>query len=145
MLMTRRFLRLTRIITLGLGVGLGNGCAHTHKTPPPPASVPPTKPEREQAAETGLPISSTAHGILQDGAELKLQRALEKRGLLDGGQADGQLDLPTREALRKFQKQEGLPPTGLPSYETVRHLHLDLDSIFQTASHPRERPESSSS
>jgi peptidoglycan hydrolase-like protein with peptidoglycan-binding domain len=141
MLMTRRFLRLTRVLTLGLG----NGCAHTHKTPPPPASVPPTKPEREQAAETGLPISSTAHGILQDGAELKLQRALQKQGLLDGGQTDGRLDPPTREALRKFQKQEGLPPTGLPSYETVRHLHLELDSIFQTASHPRERPASSSS
>ena len=141
--MTRRLLGLTQIIALGLG--LGNGCAHTHKTPPPPGSVPPTKPEREQAAETGLPISSTAHGILQDGAELKLQRALEKQGLLDGSQAEGQLDPPTREALRKFQKQEGLPPTGLPSYETVHHLHLDLDSIFQTASHPRERPESSSS
>jgi len=144
-IMTRRFLRLTQLITLGLGLGLGNGCAHTHKTPPPPSSVPPTKPEREEAAETGLPISSTAHGILQDGAELKLQRALQKQGLLDGRQAEGQLDPPTREALRKFQKQEGLPPTGLPSYETVRHLHLELDSIFQTASRPRERPESSSS
>ena len=143
--MTRRLLGLTQIITLGIGLGLGNGCAHTHKTPPPAASVPPTKPEREQAAETGLPISSTAHGILQDGAELKIQRALQEEGLLDGRQAEGQLDPPTREALRKFQKQEGLPPTGLPSYETVHHLHLDLDSIFQTASHPRERPESSSS
>ena len=143
--MTRRFLGLPRIVILGVGLGLGNGCAHTHKTPPPAASVPPTKPEREQAAETGLPISSTSHGILQDGAELKIQRALQEKGLLDGRQAEGQLDPPTREALRKFQKQEGLPPTGLPSYETVHHLRLDLDSIFQTASHPRERPGTSSS
>jgi hypothetical protein len=145
--MTRRLLGMTQIITLGVGLGLGNGCAHTHKTPPPPGSVPPTKPEREQAAETGLPISNTAHGILQDGAELKIQQALQKKGLLDGqhAQAGGQLDPPTREALRKFQKQEGLPPTGLPSYETVDHLHLDLDSIFQTARHPRERPGTSSS
>jgi hypothetical protein len=147
-IMTRRFLAfplgLTRIIALGGLVGLASGCAHTHKTPPPPGSVPPTKPEREQAAETGLPISSTTHGILQDGAEVKIQRALQAKGLLDGQQAAGQLDPPTREALRKFQKQEGLPPTGLPSYETVHHLHLDLDSIFQTASHPRERPASSS-
>jgi hypothetical protein len=143
--MSRRFLGLTRIIALGVGLGLGNGCAHTHKTPPRPGSVPPTKPEREQAAETGLPISSTTHGILQDGAELKIQRSLQEKGLLDGHQAKGQLDPPTREALRKFQKQEGLPSTGLPSYETVRHLHLDLDSIFQTTNHPREPPESSSS
>jgi hypothetical protein len=145
MTMTRRLRGLSRLVTLGLGLGLGSGCAHTHATPPPPASVPPTKPEREQAAETGLPISSTSHGILQDGAELKIQRRLREKGLLDGQQADGQLDTSTREALRKFQKREGLPPTGLPSYETVRHLHLDLDAIFQTVSHPRERPASSSS
>jgi len=142
---SQRRLSLTRIITLGVGLWLGSGCAHTHATPPPPAAVPPTKPEREQAVETGLPISSTSHGILRDGAELKIQRRLQEKGFLSGDQTDGQLDPPTREALRKFQKHEGLPPTGLPSYETVRHLHLDLDSIFQTVSHPRERPSSSSS
>lgn len=141
----RRLFRLTRIVTLGVGLGVGSGCAHTHATPPPPAAVPPTKPEREQAVETGLPISSTSHGILQDGAELKIQRRLQEQGFLEEGEANGQLDPKTREALRKFQKHEGLPPTGLPSYETVRHLHLELDSIFQTVSHPRERPSSSSS
>ena len=110
MTMTRRLRGLSQLVTLGLGVSLGSGCAHTHATPPPPASVPPTKPEREQAAETGLPISSTSHGILQDGAELKIQRRLQEKGLLDGQQADGQLDTSTREALRKFQKREGCPP-----------------------------------
>ena len=141
----QRLLGLTRVVTLGVGLGLGSGCAHPHATPPPPAAVAPTKPERERAVETGLPISSTSHGILQEGAELKIQRRLAEKGWLDGEQTDGQLDPKTREALRKFQKHEGLPPTGLPSYETVRHLHLDLDSIFETVSHPRERPNSSSS
>ena len=143
--MTRQHLiNLTRMLTLGVGLGLGSGCAHTHATPPPPAAVAPTKPEREQAVETGLPISSTSHGILQDGAELSIQRRLQEKGLLDGQQPEGQLAPPTREALRKFQKHEGLPPTGLPSYETVRHLRLDLDSIFQTVSHPHERAAASS-
>jgi len=141
----QQLFNLTRIITLGVGLGAAGGCAHTHATPPPPAAVPPTKPERERAVETGLPISSTSHGILQDGAELRIQRRLAEKGFLDGPQTEGQLDPRAREALRKFQKHEGLPPTGLPSYETVRHLHLDLDSIFQTVSHPRERPASSSS
>jgi hypothetical protein len=141
----QRLLNLARIITLGVGLGAAGGCAHTHATPPPPAAVPPTKPERERAVETGLPISSTSHGILQDGAELRIQRRLAEKGFLDGPRAEGQLDPQSREALRKFQKHEGLPPTGLPSYETVRHLHLDLDAIFQTVSHPRERPASSSS
>jgi hypothetical protein len=141
----QRLIRFTRIVTLGVGLGLGGGCAHTHATPPPPAAIPPTKPEREQAVETGLPISSTSHGILQDGAELRIQQRLQEKGFLGGDQTKGQLDPQTRQALRKFQKHEGLPPTGLPSYETVRHLQLDLDSIFQTVSHPRERPSSSSS
>ena len=141
----QQLFNLTRIITLGVGLGAAGGCAHTHATPPPPAAVPPTKPERERAVETGLPISSTSHGILQDGAVLRIQRRLAEKGFLDGPQTEGQLDPRAREALRKFQKHEGLPPTGLPSYETVRHLHLDLDSIFQTVSHPRERPASSSS
>ena len=144
--MTRpRVLDLAVLITLGFGPSLGSGCAHTHTTPPPPAAVPPTKPEREQAAETGIPISGTAHGILQDGAERRIQRRLAEKGFLNGEQTEGQLDPKTREALSRFQKHEGLPPTGLPSYETVRHLGLDLDSVFQTVTHPRERPASSSS
>jgi hypothetical protein len=134
---------LTRILVLGLG--LGGGCAHTHATPPPPAAVPPTKPDHEQAAETGIPISSTPHGILKDGAEAKIQRRLRDKGFLHGAQTDGQLDPETRQALREFQKHEGLPPTGLPSYETVRHLGLDLDSIFHTVAHPRARLTDSSS
>ncbi|HSY41576.1 MAG TPA: peptidoglycan-binding domain-containing protein [Polyangia bacterium] len=141
---TRHLLRLTQITALGVGLRLASGCAHTHATPPPPAAVPPTKPEREQAVETGLPISSTSHGILRDGAELKIQQRLAEKGFLDGHPTSGQLDPQTRAALRKFQKHEGLPPTGLPSYETVRHLRLDLDSIFQTVSHPREPPAASS-
>ena len=140
----QRLFGLTAVITLGLGLGLGSGCAHPHATPPPPAAVPPAKPEREQAAETGIPISGTAHGILQDGAERRIQRRLQGKGFLNGEQTDGQLDPQTREALSRFQKREGLPPTGLPSYETVRHLGLDLDSIFQTVAHPRERPASPS-
>jgi peptidoglycan hydrolase-like protein with peptidoglycan-binding domain len=136
---------LTRLLVLGLGMTLGAGCAHTHATPPPPAAVPPTKPDHEQAAETGIPISSTPHGILQDGAETKIQHRLQDKGFLHGEQTEGQLDPQTREALRKFQKREGLPPTGLPSYETVRHLGLDLDSIFNTVAHPRARTDRSSS
>lgn len=138
-----RLFDVTRILALGLG--LASGCAHTHATPPPPAAVPPTKPDHEQAAETGIPISSTPHGILREGAEAKLQRSLQSRGFLHGEQTPGQLDPPTREALRRFQKREGLPPTGLPSYETVRHLGLDLDSIFHTVANPRERPAAPSS
>jgi hypothetical protein len=142
---SHRLFRLARILVLGLATGIGGGCAHTHATPPAPAAIPPTKPDHEQAVETGIPISSTPHGILQEGAETKIQRRLQDKGFLHGEQTEGQLDPQTRQALRKFQKREGLPPTGLPSYETVRHLGLDLDSIFHTVAHPRARTDSSSS
>ena len=131
-------LRLAGVLSLGLWVGLNGGCAHTRATPPPPAAAPPTKPDHEHALETGLTVASTPQGLMQEGAEGKIQRKLQARGFLHGEQTSGQLDQPTRAALRAFQKSEGLPATGLPSYETVRHLDLSLDAVFHTIARPRE-------
>ena len=125
--------------TLALAVALGTaaGCGHTHATPPAAATVPPTKPDHELAAETGIPVASTPQGLMRDGAETKIQQRLRARGFLNAAQSTtGQLDADTRQALRLFQKQEGLPTTGLPSFETIDHLGLDLDAIFHTTAHP---------
>jgi peptidoglycan hydrolase-like protein with peptidoglycan-binding domain len=119
-------------LRFGLALAVAAGCAHTHAPPPAPAAVPPTKPDHEQAAETGLTMASTPQGLMRDGAEERLQARLRAKRLLPAGHHTGQLDAETREALRRYQKSEGLPATGLPSYETVRHLDLDLDSIFRT-------------
>jgi peptidoglycan hydrolase-like protein with peptidoglycan-binding domain len=76
---------------------------------------------------------------MKEGAEQRIQRRLEAKGFLSADEyTRGQLDQPTRESLRHYQKSEGLPPTGLPSYETVSHLGLSLDTIFQTATHPKD-------
>ncbi len=64
--------------------------------------------------------------------------ASQTRDSCMAGRPKGQLDPKTREALSRFQKHEGLPPTGLPSYETVRHLGLDLDSDLPDR-HPSAR------
>jgi peptidoglycan hydrolase-like protein with peptidoglycan-binding domain len=113
-------------------------CGHTRAEPPPPSAVAPTKPDHEQGAETGIPVASTPQGLLRDGAEKRLQLRLKERGLLTAAQCSGQLDPATRKALRAFQRSEGLPATGLPSYETVDHLGLDLDQVFQTVARPRD-------
>jgi peptidoglycan hydrolase-like protein with peptidoglycan-binding domain len=134
----RPLIHLARMLSLGICVGLSGACAHTRATPPPPAAAPPTKPDHEHAAETGLTVASTPQGLMREGAEAKIQRRLQAKGFLHGEQSSGRLDQPTRDALRAFQKSEGLPTTGLPSYETVRHLDLSLDSIFHTISHPRD-------
>jgi peptidoglycan hydrolase-like protein with peptidoglycan-binding domain len=122
--------RLVRTLVLGALIDGAVGCAHTHATPPPPAAVPATKPDHEVAEETGIAVASTPQGLMRDGAERKIQERLRAKNLLRPDQCNGQLDPDTREALRKFQKREGLPTTGLPSYETVDHLGLDLDTIF---------------
>jgi len=120
--------RALGLVCLGL---TGAGCLHAHHAPPP-ASVPATKPDHERAAETGIPVASTPQGLMREGAEKKIQQRLRDKGFLGADQVTGQLDPDTRAALRTFQKHEGLPTTGLPSYETVDKLGLDLDAIFHT-------------
>jgi len=126
------------VLSLAICLGLDGGCGHTSAPPPAPAAAPPTKPDHEHAVETGLAVASTPQGLMQEGAEAAIQRRLQAKGFLHGEQSRGQLDSSTRAALRAFQKSEGLPATGLPSYETVRHLGLSLDAIFHTIAHPRD-------
>lgn len=125
--------RLVRGVAAGaLLAGAASGCAHVHEPPPPPSAIPATEPDHEQAAETGLTIASTPQGLMRPGAEAKIQERLRGRGLLPSSHRTDQLDVETRAALRRFQQREELPATGLPSYETIRHLGLELDVIFRT-------------
>ena len=131
--------RCLGVFVLGAAVVSGAGCAHP-RTSPPHTAVAPTKPERELGAETGVPMSSTPRGLMHDGAQKKIQDRLRARQLLPADQCTGQFNVQTRDALRAFQKREGLPATGLPSYETVEHLGLDLDTIFRSAQHAEAPP-----
>jgi peptidoglycan hydrolase-like protein with peptidoglycan-binding domain len=124
---------------LAAAVSIG-GCGHTHAQPKPPQAIPATKAPVKRGAETGIPVASTPQGFLKDDGEKKLQRRLRAKGFLTAEQESGKLDDATREALRRYQKSEGLPATGLPSYETARHLGLNLDSIYMTTRRPRDPP-----
>jgi len=130
---------LGKLVFVTMLAGAG-GCSHTHAQPPPPTAVPATKPEHELGAETGTPVASTPQGLMHDGAERKIQERLRARGLLGEEQVTGRLDTPTQQALREFQKSKGLPATGLPSYETVEHLGLDLDAIYRAREHTADSP-----
>jgi hypothetical protein len=134
--------RLARSLALGAAIAAAGGCVHTHATPPSPAAVPATKPDHELGDETGIPVSSTPKGLMHEGAEKVIQERLRDKGLLKAEQCTGQIDADTRDALRQFQKDEGLPTTGLPSYETVDHLGLKLDAIFRTSAHAAGPPPS---
>jgi len=132
--MTNRQLHRSGISCCALVLGclaLATSGCHAHHAPPA-TTVPATKPDHERAAETGIPVASTPQGLMRDGAEKKIQQRLHEKGLLATDERSGQLDPDTRAALRTFQKREGLPTTGLPSYETIDKLGLDLDEIFYT-------------
>ena len=131
--------RCLGVFVLGAAILSAAGCAHP-RTSPPQTAIPPTKPERELGAETGVPVSSTPRGLRYDGAQKKIQERLRARRLLAAEQCTGQFNLQTRDALRAFQKREGLPATGLPSYETVEHLGLELDAIFRSTTHAETPP-----
>jgi len=115
------------------------GCVHPHAAAPP-AAVSPTKPDHQVAAETDVPVASTPQGLMHDGGEKRIQERLHAKGLLAAADCTGEFNAHTRDALRAFQKAEGLPTTGLPSYETVQHLGLKLETVFLSTAHPADQP-----
>ena len=74
------------------------------------------------------------------GRRRRFKSACAPGRLLAADQCTGQSNVQTRDALRAFQKREGLPATGLPSYETVEHLGLELDTIFRSTTHAEAPP-----
>jgi peptidoglycan hydrolase-like protein with peptidoglycan-binding domain len=55
-----------------------------------------------------------------------IQHALSELGH-DPGRIDGTLGDKTRQAIRRFQREAGMPQTGLPSEELLEALTAKLD------------------
>ena len=53
------------------------------------------------------------------------QEILKQRGLY-GGEANGKLDTPTRDGLKKFQEAEGLKVTGTLNASTLQKMNVTL-------------------
>jgi hypothetical protein len=87
---------------------------------------------QQTAGDGETPIASRPAGLLAEGAEAKIQQRLGDKGLLEG-RPSGALDDRTRAALRRFQKDEKLPETGVPDQETITRLGLEPDQIFRRA------------
>jgi hypothetical protein len=87
-------------------------------------------------AWSGTAVPASPEALLGPEAVTKLQQALGGRGLL-GRHRGGELDAPTREAVAKFQRQQGLADTGVPDRETLRKLGLDAEQAYG----PRGGPE----
>lgn len=128
--MTKQGCLWFRALAAGCVLGLG-GCAAPADNPktadPPPAPAPaaappvapaapaPAAPEPARAApEPAAPAAAPMSGK-------ELQEALTARGYKPGP-IDGKPGPKTREALKLFQKDAGLPATGLLDAETTQRL-----------------------
>ncbi len=103
-------------------VRAGSAAPETHATPEE-RGVPPSG-ERPR-----VPASPKA--LLAPSAVGELQRALQDRGLL-GAHRPGELDRATSAAVRRFQREEDLPDTGMPDRETLRRLGVDPEKAYRT-------------
>jgi N-acetyl-anhydromuramyl-L-alanine amidase AmpD len=58
----------------------------------------------------------------------RIQEALDRHG--ERVTPSGTLDDATQAALKRFQRKQAQPATGMPDYDTLRRLGLDPKSIY---------------
>ena len=130
---------MTAKLRLVLAVIALAGCGHAKSTDEgkpakeaePEAEAKKPEPTRKRAPEPAsnpddVPVSTSPAGLLAPGADDKIRDKLAAAGFAAQGKS-------TKEALRRFQRANDLPATGIPDHETVKKLGLDPDQIFRAA------------
>ena len=84
-----------------------------------------------EPARDGPPLATGPEGLMTEGAVEKIQERLRDRDLLKGDAPSGNWDERTRTALRDFQRDNGLPATGMPDDVTVGKLGLKPADVFR--------------
>ncbi len=87
-------------------------------------------------AQAGVPrgeaeprIQSNPQAMLGRDTIARLQRELGRRGLLSRHE-EGTLDVPTRDAIGRFQQQQGLAATGIPDRQTLIDLGVSPERAY---------------
>ena len=88
-------------------------------------------------------VTSSAAATQRD-RTIEIQMLLSRLGY-NAGSADGIAGRRTVEAILMFQKNQGLPPTGLPTDELVRQLRLTATGQDRQPPAPAAQPTKSSS
>lgn len=88
-----------------------------------PQAQPQPQFEQQQMQGESVPLQLGEDGIRQ------IQEALSERG--HDVQADGQWNQQTADAVREFQREEGLDPSGDLTMSTVRALGVDIQELGQ--------------
>lgn len=100
------------------------------------------KQDVERPAGPGRPmLSSSPEGLMKPEAAMRIQKRLSDEGFYSG-EATGELDDKTRDALKKFQGENDLAKTGMPDDETLEALGFDPNEIWRKPTlNPGEKPE----
>ena len=105
---------------LFVGALLLAGCAGAPETPSSAPAAPPPQPSRPQPAPASTPQPAPAVNV--EGMTIfEMQERLNELGY-KLGTVDGVSGPKTAEALKKFQSDNKLPPTGTIDPETIRKL-----------------------
>jgi hypothetical protein len=75
----------------------------------------------ERAVASNVPATRTAPAGIPSPRVIEIQTALIKAGYLEG-EASGQYDEETQSAMKRFQMDNGVPATGLPSAYSLKKL-----------------------
>ena len=130
--MTKQGCQWFRVLAAAWAVGVAAGCAAPAENPkaaePPPAPAP-SAPAPATAAAPAPPSVEAAKAVPEPAAApaaaamggKELQELLTARGYKPGP-VDGKPGPKTREALKQFQKDAGLPVTGVLDAETTQRL-----------------------
>ena len=114
----------TSLSVLFVGALLLAGCAGAPETPSgaTPRATPPPQPARPQPAPPAQPRATPEPGVNVEGMTIfEMQERLNELGY-KLGTVDGVSGPRTIEALKKFQGDNKLPPTGTIDPETIRKL-----------------------
>ena len=87
----------------------------------------------DSAGNGGVRITTSPAGQMKAHAVETIQEKLVAEGHLSADHRSGSLDGPTREALRAFQRDKGLPATGVPDDATVGKLGLRAADVFRVS------------
>ena len=122
-----------------LGLLLLAGC-HAHEVARDRQTM--KSPPRQQEVASARPVRTTPGGMLDPQSMHKIQQALSRHGEKAGD--SGQLDDATQAALKRFQRKQDQPATGLPDYDTLHRLGLDPKDIYLGGTQRREASRRSS-
>ncbi len=79
------------------------------------------------------PLPASPSGLLREGGAASIQDRLMAHGYLHRDTRTDELDGPTEKALRDFQRDNGLPATGIPDDLTVKKLGLSPKDLFRAS------------